>query len=164
MATAVATDEKGSAPPKGPSLIVQIGLLVGLSVLAAGIGWLAGGTLQPVDGGAAGEHGGAADKDGPQDVIAQPNLVMLPGITTNLAAPSDIWLRLELGLVFEGAPDAALADAIHQDLLAFLRTVKLHQVEGASGFQHLKADLEERASIRSEGKVTRVLIRTLLFE
>ena len=58
----------------------------------------------------------------------------------------------------------SLADAIHQDLLAFVRTVKMHQIEGASGFQHLKADLEERASIRSGGHAKQVLIRTLLFE
>ena len=45
-----------------------------------------------------------------------------------------------------------------------MRTVKLHQIEGASGFQHLKADLEERAAIRSDGHVKQVLIRTLLFE
>ena len=60
--------------------------------------------------------------------------------------------------------DPGLADAIHQDLLAFVRTVKMHQIEGASGFQHLKADLAERASIRSDGHVKAVLIRTLLFE
>jgi flagellar FliL protein len=42
--------------------------------------------------------------------------------------------------------------------------VKLAQVEGASGFQHLKADLEERAAVRSGGKVRKILIRTLLFE
>ena len=57
-----------------------------------------------------------------------------------------------------------MADAIHQDLLAFVRTVKMHQIEGASGFQHLKADLGERASIRSGGHAKAVLIRTLLFE
>ena len=89
----------------------------------------------------------------------------LPPITTNLAAPSDIWLRLELNVVLDEPPDdPGLADTIHQDLLAFVRTVKMHQIEGASGFQHLKADLAERASIRSDGHVKAVLIRTLLFE
>ena len=57
-----------------------------------------------------------------------------------------------------------LIEAVHQDLLAFVRTLKMHQIEGASGFQHLKADLEERAAIRSDGHVKNVLIRTLLFE
>jgi len=38
----------------------------------------------------------------------------------------------------------ALTEQIHQDLLALVRTLKMHQIEGASGYQHLKADLEER--------------------
>jgi len=45
-----------------------------------------------------------------------------------------------------------------------VRTVKLHQIEGASGYQHLKADLEERAALRSEGHAKQILIRTLLVE
>lgn len=168
MATAVATVEEGSARPKGPSIIVQAGILVVLSVVSAGIGWVAGGALDPGPASEKADHApaGGHDKkdDAGEEPIAQPNLVMLPGITTNIAAPTDIWLRLEVGLVFDGPPDAAVADAIHQDMLAFLRTVKLHQVEGASGFQHLKDDLEERARIRSDGKARKVLIRTLLFE
>ena len=40
----------------------------------------------------------------------------------------------------------------------------MHQIEGASGYQHLKADLDERARIRSDGHVKQVLVRTLLFE
>jgi len=57
-----------------------------------------------------------------------------------------------------------MTETIHQDLLAFLRTLKMYQVEGASGYQHLKADLQERAAIRSDGHAKDVLIRTLLFE
>ena len=57
-----------------------------------------------------------------------------------------------------------MAENIHQDLLAFRRTVKMHQVEGDSGYQHLRADLQERAAIRSGGKVKEVLVRALLFE
>ena len=53
---------------------------------------------------------------------------------------------------------------IHQDILAYVRTLKLHQIEGSSGLIHLKADLDERAAIRSDGHVKRVLIRTMLFE
>ena len=67
-------------------------------------------------------------------------------------------------LVFEGEPDPAMAAAIHQDLFAYLRTVKLRQVETASGLQHLRSDLAERASIRSEGAVKQILFRALLFE
>ena len=89
----------------------------------------------------------------------------LPPITTNLAAPSDIWVRMEVSdRARRAAGRPELADTIQQDLLAFVRTVKMHQIEGASGFRHLKEDLEERAAIRSDGHVKQVLIRTLLFE
>ena len=107
----------------------------------------------------------ATRKDGKEDVEgAELGVLPIEPITTNLAAPSDIWVRMELSLVFNGAPDNAIAEQIQQDFLAFMRTVKLPQVEGASGFQHLKEDLEERARIRSGGRVKKILIKTLLFE
>jgi flagellar FliL protein len=105
-----------------------------------------------------------ADAEGKEAVSSLPNVVMLPSITTNMAAPDETWVRMELAIIFDGPPEPVLTEAIHQDLLAFMRTVKLHQMDGASGLIHLRADLEDRVRIRSEGKVTGVLIRTLLFE
>lgn len=157
---------------KGPSLVVQIGLLVVLTLAALGAGWVSGGMLA---GGAPAapaaeveDHGKdkpKKDDGGPTHVgELTPNILVIDTITTNLAAPTDMWARLEVALVFDGAPDAMMAEAIHQDFLAYLRTVKIHQIEGASGFQHLKSDLVERARIRSGGRVGQVLVRTLLFE
>jgi flagellar protein FliL len=174
---------------KGPSLIVQIAVMAGMTVAAVGIGWFGGSMLS---GGAApaaatGEapaaaaHAPAADAGHGEDTghgeakegehgaegapAGNPLILNLAPITTNLAAPSDTWLRLELAVQLETpSEDPTLADTIQQDLLAYMRTVKLHQIEGASGFQHLKADLTERAAIRSDGNVKAVLIRTLLFE
>mgnify|MGYP000882981905 FL=1 len=118
--------------------------------------------------GDAGGHGDAKKEGEDGDAAGgspNPLVVPLPPITTNLAAPSDTWARMELSVELDApSKDPTLIDTIHQDLLAFMRTVKLHQIEGASGFQHLKADLTERAAIRSEGHVKAVLIRTLLFE
>lgn len=152
-------------PRKGPSLVLQVGLLAGLTALAIGMGWLAGGNLvdkmptgKPVHTADNGEGSGEHAED------SVTNVVPLEPITTNLAAPSSMWARLELSLVFDGPADPALAQTIHQDLFAYLRTIKLNQVESASGFQHLKSDLEERARIRSEGRVSQILIKTLLFE
>jgi flagellar FliL protein len=73
-------------------------------------------------------------------------------------------VRLELALVFKDQVDARIAEMVNQDVLAYLRTVKSRQIEGPSGLQHLRSDLDERAQTRSQGKVTQVLIRTLLFE
>jgi flagellar FliL protein len=164
---------------KGPSMMVQISVLAGMTVAAVGTGWLAGmflggevppaaaATPAPAAKGAKAEaHGKEGDKGGEEAAQPANALVLkLPAITTNLAAPSDTWLRMELSVQLDQpSQDPMLAETIQQDLLAYVRTVKLHQIEGASGFQHLKADLAERAAIRTDGHVKAVLINTLLFE
>lgn len=158
-----------TAPPKnGPPLFVQIGCLVGLTVVAIGIGWASGLYLNSRQPNAApGEQLGAVQKATQTNLAdAQEALgvVYLEPITTNLAGPTGTWVRLELALVFDGEPDMLAAQTIQQDTLAYLRTVKIHQIEGASGFHHLRADLEERAALRTNGKVKSILIRTMLFE
>ncbi|MCT8997781.1 flagellar basal body-associated FliL family protein [Chelativorans intermedius] len=158
---------------KGAPLVVQLAALVAVTALAVGMGWFTGGYLErrqpaapaaepaPVKeeaGAADGEHGAKAPAGMPQ------SLVPLEPITTNLADPTEVWLRMELAILFDGEPDPVLAQAVHQDLFAFMRTVKLRQIESASGFQYLKADLRERARIRSDGRVVDVLVKTLLYE
>jgi len=190
----VAETAEAVSPKSGPSLVIQIAVLLVLTLAAAGIGWFSGGMLKgeagpasatapaadeaaghgaPADGGhgapATDGHGGPAAEaeggNGEEASSANPLLIALAPITTNLAAPSDIWVRMEVDLVLEKpTTDIHLAETVHQDLLAFMRTIKMHQIEGASGFQHLKSELEERAAIRSEGAVAMVLIKTLLFE
>jgi flagellar FliL protein len=159
--------ETEAAPEKsGPSIIVQIGLLLGLTVAAVGIGWGSGLYLdsrQP-DPAVSAEEEHKAIETFAGEANEKLGVYYLEPITTNLAGAGDAWVRLELALIFEGESDPLIAQQIHQDTLAFLRTVKFHQIEGASGFQHLKSDIEERAVVRSDGKVTGILIRTLLFE
>ena len=181
----MATADQAVPAKSGPSIVIQLAILLVMTGAAVGIGWLSGSYLNgtvphdPAAAEAAAQpaktegHGGEAKGDGHGEakgehgeaVAGNPLMLDLPPIMTNIAAPSDIWLRVELSVIFDEAPqDPGLADAIHQDLLAFVRTVKMHQIEGASGFQHLKADLGERASIRSGGHAKSILIRTLLFE
>ncbi|MBO6718576.1 MAG: flagellar basal body-associated FliL family protein [Rhizobiaceae bacterium] len=154
---------------KGPSLIVQLLLMVILTGAAVGTGWLTGSSMNgkvPVEGSGKQVNADKTYEDEPgSDGSAEAlNIFRLETITTNLADPTDIWARMELALVFEDLPDPALAEQIHQDFLAYLRTVKARQIQGASGFQHFKTDLEERARVRSDGRVKQVLVRTLLFE
>lgn len=157
------------APGKGPSIVVQILLFVLLTAAVVGTGWLTGSAMigdQPVQG-----TGRQIDPDhdygdlpGSENAAEELHIFRLEAINTNLADPVDIWARMELALVFDDTPDPVLAEQIHQDFVAYLRTVKARQIQGASGFQHLKTDLEERARIRSDGRVKQVLVRTLLFE
>ena len=88
----------------------------------------------------------------------------IPSITTNLLDPSDAWIRMELSLVFEESADQMVAEDVHQDILAYVHTMKLYNLRGGSGYQHLIEDLEDRAAIRTEGRVKRVLVRSLILE
>lgn len=151
---------------KGPGMIVQAAMLAGATLVAVGIGIGAGFLLD--DGAPASEEAVAEENvrqgQSLRDLNQHAGVVYLDPITTNMAGGNDMWVRLEMGLVFDGQPDAEIAREVQQDTLAFLRTIKSHQVEGASGYRHFRADLEERAAMRSDGKVTGILIRTLLFE
>lgn len=163
--------EQTPAQKSGPSLVVQVGILLLMTVAAIGMGWLSGGYLygeaKPVEQAAAEQAKPHAAKEGSTDTGATEGagtLVQLPAITSNLAAPDSMWVRLELSLVLDAPQPPDLAERVHQDLLAFVRTLRIHQVQGASALRHLKTDLDERAAIRSDGHVKEVLIRTLLFE
>lgn len=161
-------------PGKGPSLVIQIAMLMAVTAAAIGMGWMSGGYLKGAHGPdvvppatateAKHTEGEKAEGGGAHGAAGGLTLVPLAPITTNLASPADMWIRLEVSVVYDVPQPPALAEQIQQDLMAFVRTLKMHQIEGASGYQHLKADLEERAAIRGGGHVKQVLIRTLLLE
>lgn len=161
-------DDTSRQPRNEPSLFVQTGVFAGLTAIAIAIGWLAGLYLSGNQPATPRQQAAKETLKASETTLAEADsrlgIVHLDPITTNLAGPTDIWVRLELALIFDGKPDLIMAQNVQQDILAYLRTVKFHQVEGASGFQHLRSDIEERAAIRSEGKIKGVLIRTLLFE
>ncbi|NTF40906.1 flagellar basal body-associated FliL family protein [Rhizobium rhizogenes] len=163
---AAAADE----PAKGkgsPLILTIVGLLV-LTVLGGGGGWLLGTVVAPriKAATAAIQATTTAAGDSKQAAAAaQANgIIALDPITTNLAYPSQSWIRLELALVFKGPPDVQLAQAIHQDILSYVRTVSLQQIEGARGLQYLRDDIQERVDLRSEGRVSKVMFRTFVIE
>ena len=57
-----------------------------------------------------------------------------------------------------------LSAKIADDMLAYLRTLTLTQLQGASGLQHLREDLSERAAVRSEGHVKEVMIEMMVIQ
>ncbi len=98
---------------------------------------------------------------------APPNVFHLPPLVTNLASPTDTWIRLEASLVIDTRsmthPEVVSIE-IAGDFLAYLRTLTASQLEGAVGLQNLRQDLFERAAIRSGGKVTELIVRTLVIQ
>jgi len=91
----------------------------------------------------------------------------LPSIVTNLAAPEHVMIRLQAAILFDAKavqnPDV-LGKQIADDILAFLTTASESQIEGASGLQHLREDLNDRAKVRSEGRVLELIIETLVVQ
>jgi flagellar protein FliL len=94
-------------------------------------------------------------------------IVDLPPIVTNLGAPQDTWVRLEGSIIFDPKTlphPEAVAGQIGDDVLAYLRTLTLHQLEGPIGLENIRQDLNERAATRSGGKVRAFVIRTLVVQ
>jgi flagellar FliL protein len=91
----------------------------------------------------------------------------LPPIVTNLASPSNAWIRLEASLLIDSAAKdevEALSAKASNDIMAFLRTVTLSQIEGASGYQHFRQDLLDLVTTVTEGKVKEISIASMVVE
>jgi flagellar FliL protein len=157
----MANEEPGKKAAGGLSVL---GLLL-LSLIAVGsgvgFGMIAPGLMQPKTKAQA-EKSAAAQAHGPEAQL----LPMTP-ITTNLAQHSATWLRLESMLIAEqdlGLDGPVMVKRLSEDILGYLRTVSLDQIAGPSGFQHLREDLNDRVRIRSEGKVSGIVITSLILE
>jgi hypothetical protein len=91
----------------------------------------------------------------------------IAAITTNLAGDKAPWIRLEGGLLYDAAIEAdiaVLATRITEDFIAYLRSVNIQQISGGGGLQALVEDLNERARIRSNGKVQHFVISGFIIE
>jgi flagellar protein FliL len=143
----------------------------------AGDGHGDGQTAETGDHGTAGAGHGEAPADG--DVIAafqvpapvpldEPMIVVpLEPMITNLAAPEGVWLRVEASLLAskELAPaPAILAAEMGAIILAYLRTLKLGDIEGGSGFLAFRDDLDDLVKIASHGAAKKVLVKSLVIE
>jgi flagellar protein FliL len=91
----------------------------------------------------------------------------VPPVVTNLAAPEGSWVRVQVSIVFDRKalqkPEAAAAE-IGGDILGFMRTLTAAQISGASGLQHLREDLTERAAIRSGGLVRELILQSVVVQ
>jgi flagellar FliL protein len=158
-------------PKKKSAMMMTIAAVAGVTIIAAAGGWFLGSMLAPAveqpkhEAKKAEGDGEKKEDEGLPTISTEENgVVQLEAITTNLAFPSDSWVRLEVALLFKDKPDVKLAETIHQDIMVYLRTVTLQQIEGPRGFQYLKEDLEERADLISEGKISKILFRTFVIE
>ncbi len=169
------TESAEGQPKKKSAAIMTIAGLAVLTLLGAGGGWVVGGMVAPNIKGAEQAQQAKVAKDEatqkkegeaglPHISTEANNVVQLEPITSNLAYPSENWVRLEVALLFNGPPDVKVAEDIHQDILAYVRTVSLQQIEGPRGFQYLKDDIQERVDLRAQGRVSKVMFRTFVVE
>lgn len=152
---------------RGPSVLATVAVIVVLTVVGAAGGGLLGLQLFSVVETVAKQKAEAASEKPMPEYAGDLTVKAIPPIVTNLASPKTTILRIEASLIFDGAAPSdaeALAAQISGDSLAFLRTVTLPQIEGASGLLHLREDLTERAKIRSDGRVRELVIQSLAVE
>jgi flagellar FliL protein len=91
----------------------------------------------------------------------------LPTIVTNLAQPEGTKVRLQASILFrkkEIEQPQLVAGQITDDLVGYLKTLSIAQLQGGSGLQSLREDLNERVAIRSEGHVRELIIETLVVQ
>jgi flagellar FliL protein len=98
---------------------------------------------------------------------ANARLRKISPVVTNLAAPAGTWIRMEGSVVTDQLNEeeaSVLVARLGEDIVSYLRTVTPAQIEGARGLQYLREDLNERAAIRSGGKVRELIIETLVVQ
>ena len=153
---------------KGPSMVVWLVLLVVLSLAAAGAGAGLGMMMFTlVEEEVAEQKKQDETSEKPEHYVSGEQVVMLPPVVTNLSNGGEVWVRLELAAVFSGEAVEGrdkLAAQIAGDTLAFVRSLDLSQLKGASGLLHLREDLSDRARIRSGGKVSEIVVHSLVLE
>ncbi len=91
----------------------------------------------------------------------------LAPVVTNIAGSETDWIRLEASIIYKSGIEfnsEVLAAETRQDVLAYLRTVSLAQIQGPSGLLHLREDLNERARIRSNGFIQEFVLETLVVQ
>lgn len=168
MADESGVADAGRGPQGGVSTLVFILVVVALTLVAAGAGFFGG--LQILAGA---EQNTRTQEDksrvllGGLQHMSAANVTVLPPIVTNLSGKPPVWIRLESSLVFhDEAPDDAdaLAATIAKDIVAYLRTVEVKQIEGAIGFQHLSEDLNDRVRVRTGGRAGELIIQGLIVE
>jgi flagellar protein FliL len=90
----------------------------------------------------------------------------LTPIVVNLREPADLYVRLEAAVVLEtGAMDGgAIVAKIGDDLVSYIKTVSLSELEGPTGFQYFREDLRRRAVQVGGGKVKELLLQSFIVQ
>ena len=138
-----------------------IGTLIGS--LAAVAGGFAFGQFAIKNSGPPADAAASASRTAPQQAG---DVRPLAPVITNLREPPSVFVRLEAVAVLEpDTPDpGALVAKIGDDLVTYLRTVSLSEIEGPTGFQYLREDLRKRSFQLGGGKVRDFLLQSFVIQ
>lgn len=94
-------------------------------------------------------------------------IIPFPPVLTTLAEPKGKWIRVEGSILSRrdsDVPPEIQAEKAGEQILAYLRSVRLDQLEGPSGLLGLRDDLNETVRALSNGEVREVIIHGLIVE
>jgi flagellar FliL protein len=78
------------------------------------------------------------------------------------------WIRLEGAIAFRQAPSKdeqpLLIKIIAEDMLSYLRTTPITQLESAAGFEFARDELSEIARVRSNGRASKFILKAMVIE
>jgi flagellar FliL protein len=161
--TAAADSKGGGGGLVGFLLATVMALCVG-----GGFGFFLDGHLKSGASGTDVKEAAEPDKtEKPKPVVsATAKLIAMAPMVVNLAEPKDAWIRIEASMLIDGEVEGAdvLAAQLGEDFVAYLRTATLGQFEGPSGFQNLREDLLDRATIRDKARIKDVIIHGVVIE
>jgi flagellar FliL protein len=120
-----------------------------------------------------GGHGAASNHGAPAkgaEKVKLPSKIVtrsLQPLITNIMMPPDVWVRLEGAIVYDQAdvddPEMMLTQ-VSGDLLAYLRSLTLRELQGADGLMFVRQDMKERIVLRTQGKARDIIIQTLVMQ
>lgn len=158
---------EGAAPKKGGGALIAVLILTLLAGAGGGgLGYKMAGTMENViEARIAAEPPKTEEK--PLKFEGDLGVQDLKPVVVNLAAPSSTFVRIEGALIYKNGAlpnPAATAAEVREDIMAYMRTISLSQLEGPSALQHLREDLNERAMVRGHGKVKELVLETLVVQ
>ena len=115
-----------------------------------------------------GGKAGKGDKDGKQEKkIAVQRAIDIPPVIASIGQGKQAWIRMELKAISrepEIKDESVLMLKISQDILSYIRTLNIGDIQSANGFYLLRSNLEEIARIRSKGAVSGIAIQGFIVE
>jgi len=140
------------------TLIIPLMILSALSIFASALMSYIGHTRLPSNATARLEAPGKP----PEWVIRQ-----MPTIVTNLIEPQNVWIRLDLHVRVASKSMSIFEDRralIADDILAYLRSTAIEELEGGLGLLALRSEILDRFHFRMGNDISNIMITTFVVQ